>query len=95
MKPRSTSESVWYPVLQEKYYPVPCELTEAWWRHMATKMWFNIGRGNSLLLNAITWTNVDLSSVGFRIIHMREIWQDILRNSVHNMRCTSTLLKSL
>ena len=38
---------------------------------MATEIWVNIGSGNGLLHQAITWTNVDLSSVMSSDIHLK------------------------
>ena len=44
---------------------------------MATEIWVNIGSGN--WLQAITWTNVDWSSVRSRGIHRRALsWEDLM-----------------
>ena len=44
---------------------------------------------------AITWTNVELSSGGFCGIHLRVILQEVFMNSIHDMCLKSTLLKLL
>ena len=52
---------------------------------MATEIWVNIGSGNGLLpvrQQAITWTNVDWSSVKSSDIHIRAISQEMPQPSI-------------
>ena len=57
-----------------------CYLIVAHWHHMATYIWVNIGSGNGLFAwrhQTITWTNIELSSVRFCGMHLREISQQL------------------
>ena len=50
---------------------------------MAAEIWVNIGSDNpGLLHQAITWTNVELSSARSSGIHLRSIPQEIPQPSV-------------
>ena len=64
----------------------------AQWRHMATKIWVNIGSGNGLLPDG-TWTNVDSSSVKSIDIHMGAISQEIPQPSITKISLNITYLK--
>ena len=60
---------------------------------MATWIWVNIGTGDGLLHQAITWTNVDLSSARSSGIHLRAILQEIPQPSVTEISMKITYLK--
>ena len=62
------------------------------WRHMATNIWVYIGSGNGLLLNG-TWTDVDLSFVGFCGIHLRASSHPVLQLLFCIMRLKIILLE--
>ena len=62
---------------------------------MATEFWVNIGSGNGLLHQAITWTNVDLPSVRYIGIHFHTILQEILQPSITKISWKITFLKFL
>ena len=49
---------------------------------MAAEIWVNIGSGNGWRHQAITWTNVDLSTVRPSDIHLRASSQEIPRPSI-------------
>ena len=44
---------------------------------------------------AITWTNVDLSSMEFYCIHLTTIPQEVLNISIHKLGLNATILKLL
>ena len=56
---------------------------------MVTLIWVNIGWRHQ----AITWINVDLSSVRFSGIHLRSILQEITQSSVTEISLKITYLK--
>ena len=56
---------------------------------MATEIWVNIGSDNP----AITWTNVDRSSVKSNDIHIREISQEMPQRSITKICLKITCLK--
>ena len=61
---------------------------------MATAIWVNIGSGNGLLRHqAITWTNVDLSSSRSSDIHLRASSQEIPQPSITEIICKINDLK--
>ena len=60
---------------------------------MASWIWVNIGSSSGLLPNGITWTNVDLSSVGSIDIHMRAILQEKPKPSVNKINLNIVYLK--
>ena len=60
---------------------------------MATEICVNIGTGNGLLHQAITWTNVDLSSARSKDIHLEEILWDMSQRSITKMNLKTTWLK--
>ena len=63
---------------------------------MVASIWVNIGSGNGLLPDgAITWTDVDLSSVGFCGMQLWTISQEVLKNLIRNMNWKITILKLL
>ena len=49
---------------------------------MVTEIWVNIGSGNGLLHQAITWTNADWLSVKSSYIHIRAISQEMPQQSI-------------
>ena len=55
------------------------------WRLVTLEVWVNIGSGNAWRHQAITWTNVDLSSVKTSGIHLRVISQETPHPSVANI----------
>ena len=62
---------------------------------MMTENWVNIGLGNGLLPwrhQAITWTNVDWSSVKSSDIHIRAISQEMPQPSITKFRLKITYL---
>ena len=63
---------------------------------MATKIWVNIGSGNGLLAwqhQAITWINVDWSSVKSSDIHTGAISQEMPKPSLTKLHLKITYLK--
>ena len=56
--------------------------------------WFRYWLG-AIRQQAITWTNVDLSSKVLSSIHLREILTVVLMNLIHHMCSEITLLKLL
>ena len=64
---------------------------------MATEIWVNIGSGNGLLpdgtIQAITWTNFDLSSVRITGVHLRAILREIPQPPVTKISLKITYLK--
>ena len=60
---------------------------------MATEIWVNIGSGNGLWHQAITWTNVDWSSVKSNDIHIRAISQQMPQPSITKFRLKITCLE--
>ena len=68
------------------------------WHHMVTEIWVNIGSGNGLFNvawrhQAITWTNVDLSSVRSCGIHLGAISEERLEISILDLTLKNTNLK--
>ena len=57
---------------------------------MVTEIWVNTGSGNG---SAITWTNVDWSSVKSSDIHIRAISQEMPQPSITKIRLKMTYLK--
>ena len=53
---------------------------------MVTDIWVNIGSGNGLLHQAITWTNVDWSSVKSCDIQIRAISEEMPQVSITKIR---------
>ena len=63
---------------------------------MASGIWVNIGSGNGLVAwrhQAITWTNVDWSSMKSNDIHIRAISQEARQPSITKFRLKITYLK--
>ena len=63
---------------------------------MATKIWVNIGSGNGLVAwrhQAITWTNIDLSSGRWCDIHLKTSSQEIPQPSITEIICKIKHLK--
>ena len=60
---------------------------------MATEIWVNIGSGNAVRQQAITWTNVDFSSFKSSDIHIRAISQEMPQPSITKIRLKITCLK--
>ena len=86
--------SVFTHILQEVNSLRP---SDTHWRHMATKIYVNIGSVNGLLPDGTKplppGTNVDLSSVRFCGIHMRTISQEIPQPSITKISLKSAYLK--
>ena len=60
---------------------------------MATVILDNIDPGNAWRHQAITWTNVDLSSEGFCGILLKTISQELLKISIQGMSLKNAFLK--
>ena len=59
--------------------------------HIASQNLVNIGPGNGLVPDAVTCTNVDLSSKGLSGTQVRIISLDILKISIFNTMCWKIL----
>ena len=67
----------------------------AWYRHMAVKIWVNKGQGNNFAWRhqAITRTNVHLSSVRSSYTHMKATSQKTPQPSIAKISWNITFLK--